>query len=53
MPKMKEQMDFYKIETQPGKGKTMNVYPEYLVCESKDLVIRGGRFYVVYDSRTG
>ena len=54
MPKMKEQMDFYKNKHEPAKGKNKeNVYPEYLVCESKDLVIRGGRFYVVYDEQTG
>lgn len=50
---MKEQMDFYTIETRPGKGNRMEVYPEYKVCRTKDLIIRGGNFYVVYDDETG
>lgn len=47
-------MDFYTIETRPGKGKNKwEIYPEYKVCRSKDLIIRGGNFYVVYDEETG
>lgn len=49
MSKSKEEFDFYKIETRPGKGNKIEVYPEYIVCRSKDLVIRGGNFYMVYD----
>ena len=47
-------VDFYTIETRPGRGKNKwEIYPEYKVCRSKDLIIRGGNFYVVYDKETG
>ncbi len=52
---MKEKMDFYNIETRPWKNSTskMEVYPEYKVCRTKDIIIRGGNFYMVYDEETG
>ena len=46
-------MDFYKIETRPGKGNKIEVYPEYKVCRSTDLIIRGSSFCAVYDEETG
>ena len=49
-----EQFDFYKIETRPAaRGNKIEIYPEYKVCHSKDLIIRGGNFYVVYDPESG
>ena len=53
MAEWKGQFDFYTIQTRPGKGNKIEVFPEYKVCRSKDLVIRGGNFYVVYDETTG
>lgn len=53
MSEWKGQFDFYMIQTRPGKGNKTEVYPEYKVCRSKDLIIRGGNFYVVYDEETG
>lgn len=42
-------MDFYKIMLRQGKGDKVEVYPEYKVGKSNDLIIRGGNFYAAYD----
>ena len=42
-------MDFYEIKIrQPKEGK-IEVYPEFLIDDSKDLMVRGGDFYAVWD----
>ena len=46
-------MDFYKIKQQPGKNKTTEVYPDFIICRSKDLMIKGGKFYAVWDEERG
>lgn len=51
--KFKESMDFYKIETKAGKGNRVEVYPEYRVRKVSDLIIRGERFYAVFNQETG
>lgn len=50
-------MDFYKIKsrlitTGPNKG-TTEIYPDFRVCRSKDLMIRGRSFYAIWDERAG
>ena len=52
--KIKEKFDFYKIQERPTRAaKKFEVYPEFKVCRSKDLAIRGGNFYAVFDDDTG
>ena len=48
-------MDFYRLSVRPYKNsnKKFEVYPEFKICRSKDLMIRGNSFYVVYDESTG
>ena len=48
-------MDFYRIETRPYKNSLtkFEVYPEFKICRSKELMVRGGDFYVVFDKSTG
>jgi len=47
-------VDFYKIEERPTrKNDHFEVYPEFIIKRSKDLMIRGGDFYVVFDKETG
>ena len=42
-------MDFYEIRIrQPKEGK-IEIYPEFLIDDSKDLMVRGGDFYAVWD----
>lgn len=45
-------MDFYRISTRDAKGRTA-VYPDFLVRKSKDIMIRGGDFYAVWDEEAG
>lgn len=45
-------MDFCKIEMKEGKNGT-EVYPDFVVGRSEDLMVRGKAFYAVWDERTG
>lgn len=50
-------MDFYQIKTRelekgPRKGE-MEVYPDFTVGRSKDLMVRGRSFYAVWDEEAG
>lgn len=50
-------MDFYQICTReiekgPKKG-TFEVYPDFIVGRSKDLMVRGRSFYAVWDEAQG
>lgn len=42
-------MDFCRIRTQSLKKGTTEVYPDFVVCRSKDLMIRGKSFYAIWD----
>jgi hypothetical protein len=47
-------MDFYEIEwRRPKKDGPVEIYPEFLVKSSKDLMIRGGDFYAFWDEDRG
>lgn len=47
-------MDFYKIRTKENKtDKTLNAYPDWVVGQVKDLMVRGGTFYAVWDDAKG
>lgn len=47
-------MDFYKIKEKSSKrGGEIEVYPDFKVCRSKDLMIRGKDFYAVWDEARG
>lgn len=41
-------MDFVVAATRALKGGGVEVYPKFLVCRSKDLMIRGGKFYAMW-----
>ncbi len=50
-------MDFYKfrtkeIESGPNKG-LLELYPGFTVGRSTDLMVRGGKFYAVWDEQAG
>ena len=45
--------DFYTIKERPGKKDSIEIYPDFRVIKSKDLMIRGGRFHAVWDEETG
>lgn len=46
-------MDFYKLEVRSTKRGVLEVYPNFLVKQSKDLMLRGGAFYAVWDKDNG
>ena len=41
-------MDFLEIKTHSNKNET-EVYPDFIVKDSKDLMIRGNTFYAIWD----
>lgn len=46
-------MDFYKIGFKEKKGGTFDIFPDWKVEKSKDLMIRGKSFYAVWDEAAG
>lgn len=45
-------MDFYKIVKESTR-KGIEVYPDFQVCRTKDLMIRGRSFYAIWDEEKG
>ena len=47
--------DFVKISWRPGAKKDAppEIYPDFLTGERKDLMIRGGDFYAIWDEKKG
>ena len=45
-------MDWFKIRHRQVKG-TVEVYTDFKVGRSKDLMVRGGAFYAIWDSELG
>ncbi len=46
-------MDFFNICTKEARGGKLEVYPDFTVGRSKDLMVRGGAFYAVWDEAAG
>lgn len=46
-------MDFYKIKERTIKNGVREVYPDYAVGRSKDLMVRGKSFYAIWDEEAG
>lgn len=45
--------DFYTIKEKYPKPSILEIYPEFRVIRSKDLMIKGREFYAVWDDETG
>ena len=45
--------DFYKIKRTIVKPGVMEIFPDYQNTKSKDIMIRGGKFYAVWDQSAG
>lgn len=43
-------MDFYKIKWRKKKKGVYEIYPDFKICRSKDLMVRGGSFYAIWDA---
>lgn len=45
-------MDFFRINTRETKG-AQEIYPDFIVGRSKDLMVRGKSFYAIWDEEAG
>jgi hypothetical protein len=46
-------VDFYKISVKELKDGTLQLYPDFIVGRSKDLMVRGRSFYAIWDEERG
>lgn len=46
-------MDFYTIKERQGRNGVTEIYPDFRVLRSKDLMIRGKSFYAIWDEKRG
>ncbi|HEX4500660.1 MAG TPA: DUF5906 domain-containing protein, partial [Scandinavium sp.] len=46
-------MDFYRILSRLTKTGERELYPEFVIGRSKDLMVRGRSFYAIWDEETG
>ena len=46
-------MDFYKIKERSGKKGVVEIYPDFVVCRSKFLMVQGKAFYAIWDEAKG
>lgn len=46
-------MDFYAIKHNSSKNGTLEISPDFKVCRSKDLMVRGKAFYAIWDEKKG
>lgn len=46
-------MDFYQISFKELKDGTIQIYPDWTVGKSKDLMVQGGAFYAIWDEEAG
>ena len=42
-------MDFYRIQARETKEKTLELYPDFVVGRSNDLMVQGRTFYAIWD----
>lgn len=46
-------MDFFQIGTKESRGGVIEVFPDFTVGRSKDLMVRGRSFYAIWDEEKG
>lgn len=46
-------MDFFNIKTKENRNGTIEVYPNFLVGRSKDLMVKAKSFYAIWDEEKG
>jgi hypothetical protein len=46
-------MDFYQILVRETKEKQLELYPDFVVGRSEDLMVQGGKFYAIWDPDKG
>lgn len=46
-------MDFFRVNWRSTKRGTIEVFPSFLISESKDFMVRGRDFYAIWDEEKG
>jgi energy-coupling factor transporter ATP-binding protein EcfA2 len=46
-------MDFYQILSKETKDKTIELYPNFIIGHSRDLMVQGRTFYAIWDEEKG
>ncbi len=46
-------MDFFKVMKITTKKGNVEIFPNFIVCRSKDIMVRGNRFYAIWDPSEG
>ena len=46
-------MDFYKIKERTIRKDAIDIFPEFKIGRSKDLMVRGKSFYAIWDDKAG
>lgn len=46
-------MDFYQILTKETKDRGIEIYPDFIVGRSQDLMVQGRSFYAIWDEERG
>ena len=46
-------VDFYQIKERAAKNSVIELFPDFKVCRSKDLMVRGRSFYAIWDEDRG
>jgi energy-coupling factor transporter ATP-binding protein EcfA2 len=46
-------VDFYQILSRENKDGTMELFPDFVVCRSRDLMVQGRTFYAIWDEEKG
>lgn len=46
-------LDFLRIDTRISKNGVVEIFPKFIICKTKDLMIKGGDFYAIYREDKG
>lgn len=46
-------MDFFRIKERHARNGVVEIYPDFRVTRSKDLMVRGRSFYAIWDEKVG
>ena len=46
-------MDFYQIKERCLKNGVIEIYPDFKICRTRDLMVRGKAFYAIWDKEAG
>lgn len=47
------EIDFYQVGTKEAKSGVLEIFPDFMIGRSKDLMVRGRSFYAIWDEAGG